>query len=201
MTVAGELKKYVSFSEFAEFVEVEIFEHEPNCVVLKLNHILKLIDLINFLKNGTFWFDTLIDICGVDYLGINDKRFEIVYHFLSVKNNVRLRLKVAVDEGESIASICKIYLAANWYEREAFDMYGIEFSEHPDLRRILTDYGFEGYPMRKDFPLTGFVQVKYDIETKSVVNEPVQLMQTYRTFDFEMPFAHVKDIQKKPIKD
>lgn len=132
-------------------------------------------------------FETLIDICGVDYPE-RTERFEVVYHFLSMQLNQRIRVKLSTDEVLPVASIVEVFPAANWYEREAFDMYGIQFSGHPDLRRILTDYGFEGYPLRKDFPLTGHVEVRYDDLEKRVVYEPVQLTQEYRSFDFLSPW-------------
>ncbi len=132
-------------------------------------------------------FETLIDICGVDYPE-RSERFEVVYHFLSMQLNQRIRVKLATDEDAPVASIVDVFPAANWYEREAFDMYGIQFSGHPDLRRILTDYGFEGFPLRKDFPLTGHVEVRYDDLEKRVVYEPVALTQEYRSFDFLSPW-------------
>jgi NADH-quinone oxidoreductase subunit C len=132
-------------------------------------------------------FEVLIDICGVDYPARPD-RFEVVYHLLSPRKNQRVRVKVTTDEKRPVPSVVDIFPAANWYEREAYDMYGIMFSGHPDLRRILTDYGFEGYPMRKDFPLTGYVEVRYDDEQKRVVYEPVRLNQEFRSFDFESPW-------------
>ena len=132
-------------------------------------------------------FEVLIDICGVDYPA-ERKRFELVYHLLSMTQNRRVRVKVRTDEETPVASVCSVYPAADWYEREAFDMFGILFDGHPDLRRILTDYGFTGYPLRKDFPLTGYVEVRYDEEQKRVVYEPVQLKQEYRDFDFQSPW-------------
>jgi NADH-quinone oxidoreductase subunit C len=132
-------------------------------------------------------FEVLIDICGVDYPARPD-RFEVVYHLLSPRKKQRVRVKVTTDEKRPVPSVVDIFPAANWYEREAYDMYGIMFSGHPDLRRILTDYGFEGYPMRKDFPLTGYVEVRYDDEQKRVVYEPVRLNQEFRSFDFESPW-------------
>ena len=132
-------------------------------------------------------FKILVDICGVDWPQ-RAKRFDVVYHFLSLTQNRRVRVKVQVGEDEAIPSIVEIYPAANWFEREAFDMYGVVFAEHPDLRRILTDYGFTGYPLRKDFPLTGFVEVRYDDELKRVVYQPVQLVQEFRDFDFMSPW-------------
>ena len=132
-------------------------------------------------------FECLIDICGVDYPE-RAERFEVVYHLLSLRKNQRLRVKLATDEDTPVPSVIEVFPAANWFEREAFDMYGILFSNHPDLRRLLTDYGFQGYPLRKDFPLTGFQEVRYDDELKRVVYEPVKLTQEFRQFDFESPW-------------
>jgi NADH-quinone oxidoreductase subunit C len=132
-------------------------------------------------------FKMLVDICGVDYPE-REQRFEVVYNLLSLKHNLRLRVKVATGEDEPVPSVTGIYSVAGWFEREAWDLYGIYFSGHPDLRRILTDYGFEGHPLRKDFPLTGFVEVRYDIEQKRVIYEPVKLRQEFRTFDFQSPW-------------
>ena len=130
-----------------------------------------------------FEFKILVDICGADWPG-RAKRFDVVYHLLSLTKNARLRLKLQTDEDTPVPSCVAIYPAASWFEREAFDMYGIAFSEHPDLRRLLTDYGFSGYPLRKDFPLTGYVELRYDDELKRVVYQPVQLVQEFRDFDF-----------------
>jgi NADH-quinone oxidoreductase subunit C len=135
-------------------------------------------------------FEILIDICGVDYPE-RPERFDVVYHLLSPRKNLRLRVKTATDENSAVPSAIPVFPAANWYEREAYDMYGILFSGHPDLRRILTDYGFQGYPLRKDFPLTGFVETRYDDEKKRVVYEPVKLTQDFRQFDFESPWEGV----------
>jgi len=132
-------------------------------------------------------FTCLIDICGVDYPG-RDPRFDIVYHLLSPQLNHRIRLKVRTDGETPVPSVVSVYPGANWFERETFDLYGVLFSGHPDLRRILTDYGFQGYPLRKDFPLTGFVEVRYSEEQKRVVYEPVKLPQEYRNFDFLSPW-------------
>lgn len=133
-------------------------------------------------------FAQLIDICGVDYLGQRDLRFEVVYHLLSLVYNRRIRLKIGIEEGIPVPSVTSVYSSADWWEREVFDMYGIPFEDHPDLRRILTDYDFEGYPMRKDFPLTGYGEVRYDEDQKRVIYEPVNLPQAFRTFDFESPW-------------
>jgi len=132
-------------------------------------------------------FKILVDICGVDWPQ-RPKRFDAVYHLLSLTKNMRIRVKAQLGEDESIPSVVGVYPAANWFEREAFDMYGIAFDGHPDLRRILTDYGFAGHPLRKDFPLTGFVELRYDDELKRVVYQPVQLVQEFRDFDFMSPW-------------
>ena len=132
-------------------------------------------------------FEVLIDICGVDYPA-RARRFDVVYHLLSVARNRRIRVKLEAAEDAPVPSVVSVYPAANWFEREAFDMYGILFSDHPDLRRLLTDYGFTGHPLRKDFPLTGFVEVRYDDEEKRVVYEPVKLVQEFRDFDFLSPW-------------
>ncbi|NJM35042.1 MAG: NADH-quinone oxidoreductase subunit C [Rhodomicrobium sp.] len=132
-------------------------------------------------------FTQLIDICGVDHPG-RERRFDVVYHLLSPQLNHRIRLKVETDDYTPVPTVVGVYPAANWYEREAFDLYGILFSGHPDLRRILTDYGFQGHPLRKDFPLTGFVEVRYSEEQKRVVYEPVKLPQEFRNFDFLSPW-------------
>jgi NADH-quinone oxidoreductase subunit C len=137
--------------------------------------------------DGRCRFEVLIDICGVDYPERAD-RFDVVYHLLSPRINQRIRVKLSTDETTPVASAVDIFSAANWFEREAYDMYGILFSGHPDLRRLLTDYGFQGFPLRKDFPLTGYVEVRYDDEKKRVVYEPVKLTQEFRSFDFESPW-------------
>ena len=132
-------------------------------------------------------FKILVDLCGGDWPQ-RGKRFDVVYHLLSLTRNVRIRVKARVGEGEALASIIGVYPAAGWFERETFDMYGVAFTDHPDMRRILTDYGFSGYPLRKDFPLTGFVELRYDEELKRVVYQPVQLVQEFRDFDFMSPW-------------
>ena len=132
-------------------------------------------------------FESLIDLAGVDYPE-RSERFEVVYHLLSMRLNQRIRVKISTNDDTPVPSIVDVFPCADWYEREAFDMYGIAFSGHPDLRRILTDYGFEGHPMRKDFPLTGHVEVRYDDLEKRVVYEPVTLTQEYRDFDFLSPW-------------
>jgi NADH-quinone oxidoreductase subunit C len=148
----------------------------------------RIADAAAFLRDDPAWrFKILIDICGADYPD-EAERFEVVYHFLSVHRNLRVRLKTRTDGLSTVPSIVGIFPAANWYEREAYDLYGILFEGHPDLRRLLTDYGFRGHPLRKDFPLTGFVEVRYDEEQKRVVYEPVKLPQEFRNFDFLSPW-------------
>jgi NADH-quinone oxidoreductase subunit C len=148
----------------------------------------RIVQVMQFLRDDPqAKFLVLIDLCGVDYPN-RAKRFDVVFHLLSMHNNTRIRVKARVGEGDTIPSITRVFPCADWFEREAFDMYGIVFSGHPDMRRILTDYGFEGYPLRKDFPLTGHVEVRYDDEKKRVVYEPVKLVQEYRNFDYLSPW-------------
>ena len=157
-----------------------------------------LIDVVQFLKlNEKCKFRQLIDIAGVDYPE-DEKRFELVYLFLSHEYNTRIKLLIKFQLSQTINSITKIFPSANWMEREVFDMYGIKFKNHPDLRRILTDYGFKGHPLRKDFPLTGFNEVRYSEKDKKVIYEPVKLEQNYRNFDFESPWEgtnYIKEIK------
>jgi NADH-quinone oxidoreductase subunit C len=148
----------------------------------------KIVPVLKMLRDdGRCRFEVLIDICGVDWPA-RARRFDVVYHLLSPRMNQRIRVKVETDESTPVPSVVAVFPAANWYEREAYDMYGILFSGHPDLRRLLTDYGFQGYPLRKDFPLTGYVEVRYDDRQKRVVYEPVKLPQEFRLFDFESPW-------------
>jgi len=157
-----------------------------------------LIDVVQFLKsNENCRFKQLIDIAGVDYPE-NEKRFELVYLFLSHEHNLRIKVLIKFQINQPINSLTKIFPSANWMEREVFDMYGIKFKNHPDLRRILTDYGFKGHPLRKDFPLTGFNEVRYSEKEKKVIYEPVKLEQNYRNFDFESPWEgtnYIKEIK------
>jgi NADH-quinone oxidoreductase subunit C len=147
-----------------------------------------LIPLLTFLRDDAkCGFINMIDICGVDWPQ-RELRFDVVYHLLSPKQNLRIRVKVATDEDTPVPSACAVYPGADWFERETWDMYGVLFTGHPDLRRILTDYGFEGHPLRKDFPTTGFVEVRYDDAAKRVVYEPVELKQEFRNFDFMSPW-------------
>lgn len=147
-----------------------------------------LVSVTEFLKkNSACNFSTLIDITAIDYPA-REKRFDLVYHYLSMRQNQRIRIKCAIREDQIAPSITGLHPGANWFEREVFDMYGIMFSGHPDLRRLLTDYGFQGYPLRKDFPTTGYVELRYDELAKRVVYEPVKLVQDYRQFDFMSPW-------------
>lgn len=147
-----------------------------------------LVAFIEFLKTDpNCRFSTLVDITAVDYPE-RPKRFDVVYQFLSMYRNQRIRVRCAIREEETLASLTRVHAAANWFEREAYDMFGILFTGHPDLRRILTDYGFRGYPLRKDFPTTGYTEVRYDEVQKRVVYEPVKLVQEYRQFDFMSPW-------------
>ena len=156
-----------------------------------------LIEVVQFIKsNEKLKFRQLIDIVGVDYPE-EDKRFNLIYLFLSHENNSRLKLLVKFETSQTINSITKIFPSANWMEREVFDMYGIKFKNHPDLRRILTDYGFKGHPLRKDFPLTGFNEVRYSEKEKKVIYEPVKLEQNYRNFDFESPWEGTNYLKNK----
>ena len=158
-----------------------------------------LVEIIQFLKsNEKCKFRQLVDIAGVDYPD-QEKRFQLVYLFLSHENNLRIKLLIKFEINQAIDLITKIFPSANWMEREVFDMYGVKFKNHPDLRRILTDYGFKGHPLRKDFPLTGFNEVRYSEKEKKVIYEPVKLEQNYRNFDFESPWegtSYIKKIKK-----
>ena len=159
-----------------------------------------LLDVILFLKtNEHAKFRQLIDITAVDYPE-NSKRFKIVYLFLSHQFNQRIIISFLINENESVSSLTKIFPSSNWMEREVFDMYGIKFKDHPDLRRILTDYGFEGHPLRKDFPLTGHTEVRYNEDEKKVIYEPVKLEQNYRNFDYESPWEGTKYIKEQTKK-
>lgn len=181
----------------AAIIEPIAFDH----LIISIN-CSQILDLLHFLKNDEqLSCKTLLDVFGADLLGLRSPRFEVIYNLLSYKLNNRITVKCAIEDGEKMPTACQIFSSANWYEREIFDMYGIEFTNHPDLRRILTDYGFEGHPLRKDFPLTGYKEVRYDEHKREVVYEPVNLTQEFRNFDFEMPwegakYAIAKDEQK-----
>ncbi len=153
----------------------------------------KIIEFLKFLRDDSnLSFKCFIDLFGADMLGVRSPRFEVIYNLLSLKLNNRITIKVAVEDGEKVPSAVGVFDGAGWFEREAFDMYGVVFNGNPDLRRILTDYGFEGHPLRKDFPLTGYKEVRYDEAQQKVVYEPVKLMQEFRNFDFEMPWEGAK---------
>ena len=146
------------------------------------------VDVLTYLRDDSnCMFKQLMDICGVDFPD-REHRFEVVYNLLSMKHNQRIRVKLAVDEGDAVPTVTGVFSTAGWFEREVYDMYGIPFDGHPDLRRILTDYNFEGYPLRKDFPLTGYYEVRYDDQTKRIVYEPVKLVQEFRNFDALSPW-------------
>ncbi len=159
-----------------------------------------LLDVVIFLKkNNSTKFRQLIDITAVDYIG-SENRFKMIYLFLSHEYNLRINITFSINENEVVNSLTKIFPSANWMEREVFDMYGIKFNDHPDLRRILTDYGFSGHPLRKDFPITGHTEVRYSEEKKKVIYEPVKLEQNYRNFDYSSPWEgteYIKEVQKK----
>ena len=182
-------------SELTSKIQNSIIENNELLVEIEEND---LIDVVQFLKSSEKCkFRQLIDIAGVDYPE-EEKRFSLIYLFLSHENNFRVKLSMKLETNQSINSITKIFPSANWMEREVFDMYGIKFKNHPDLRRILTDYGFKGHPLRKDFPLTGFNEVRYSEKEKKVVYEPVKLEQNYRNFDFESPWEgtnYLKEIE------
>ena len=179
-----DLSAHIQSALTREIKSVSIVSAEIS-IQVERDHI---VDVLRFLRDDSqCLFETLIDICGVDYPD-RTKRFEIVYHLLSMRMNQRIRVKLSTDEDSPVPTVVGVYAVADWYEREAFDMYGVVFSDHPDLRRILTDYGFEGYPLRKNFPLTGHVEVRYDDLEKRVVYEQVNLTQEYRDFDFLSPW-------------
>ena len=197
------LEKLIN-SELSSKVHKSVIENDELLIEIREND---LIEVVQFLKsNEKLKFRQLMDIAGVDYPE-KEKRFNLIYLFLSHENNNRIKLLIKFNTSQIINSITKIFPSANWMEREVFDMYGIKFKNHPDLRRILTDYGFKGHPLRKDFPLTGFNEVRYSEKEKKVVYEPVKLEQNYRNFDFESPWEgtsylkKIKDIEKNGKKN
>ena len=179
-----DLEKKIN-SELTTKIKYSEIKHGQIYILINYENLLDVILLLKTNKN--IKFKQLIDITAVDYPE-NQKRFKLVYLLLSHEQNQRIVLSYYIDENQQIPSLTKIFPSANWMEREIFDMYGIKFTDHPDLRRILTDYGFEGYPLRKDFPLTGHTEVRYSEDKKKVVYEPVKLEQNYRNFDFESPW-------------
>ena len=190
-----DLEKLIN-SELSSKVKSSKIENNELLIETEEN---ELLDVVQFLKsNEKCKFRQLIDIAGVDYPE-NEKRFELIYLFLSHEHNLRIKLLIKFQINQTIVSLTKIFPSANWMEREVFDMYGVKFKNHPDLRRILTDYGFKGHPLRKDFPLTGFNEVRYSEKEKKVIYEPVKLEQNYRNFDFESPWEGTNYL--KEIKD
>jgi NADH-quinone oxidoreductase subunit C len=180
----GELREVLESSAAQHLVATEIAFGELTLTTSR-EQLLPL--LIHLRDHPLCWFKTLVDVCGADYPE-RAERFEVVYHLLSYRHNRRVRVKLSTDDKTPVPSVVSAFSSAGWYEREAYDLYGIWFAGHPDLRRLLTDYGFEGHPLRKDFPLTGFVEVRYDDTRKRVVYEPVTLTQEFRAFDFESPW-------------
>ena len=194
MKFLKDIEKLIN-SELATKIQNSFIKNSELTIEINENN---LIEVIQFLKsNEKCKFRQLIDIAGVDYPD-SEKRFQLVYLFLSHENNTRIKVSTQFQLDQNISSITKIFPSANWMEREVFDMYGIKFKNHPDLRRILTDYGFKGHPLRKDFPLTGFNEVRYSEKEKKVIYEPVKLEQNYRNFDFESPWegtSYLKEIK------
>jgi NADH-quinone oxidoreductase subunit C len=184
--------------EFSNYVVANL-PPETKVTYSALNHAMiveclpeHIVRVLSFLRDDSrCQFKVFVDICGVDYPE-REKRFEVVYNLLSLRHNSRILVKVATDEATIVPSVTGVFSGANWFEREVWDMYGIPFADHPDLRRILSDYGFDGHPLRKDFPLTGYVEVRYDIEKKRVVYEPVSLPQEFRKFDFLSPWERTE---------
>ena len=192
MTNLAEIEKIIN-SDLSTKIQNSFIENDELMIEINEN---ELIEVIQFLKtNDKCKFRQLIDIAGVDYPD-NEKRFKLIYLFLSHENNIRIKLSINFETNQLINSITKIFPSANWMEREVFDMYGIKFKNHPDLRRILTDYGFKGHPLRKDFPLTGHTEVRYSEDEKKVISEPVKLEQNFRNFDYESPWEGTKYIKE-----
>ena len=203
MKFLKDIEKLIN-SELATKIQNSFIKNNELTIQINEND---LIEVIQFLKsNERCKFRQLIDIAGVDYPD-SEKRFQLVYLLLSHENNTRIKVSTQFQLDQNISSITKIFPSANWMEREVFDMYGIKFKNHPDLRRILTDYGFKGHPLRKDFPLTGFNEVRYSEKEKKVIYEPVKLEQNYRNFDFESPWEgtnylkEIKNLEKDGKKN
>lgn len=190
-----------SVEELVKYIQGKLGSIIEKCSLVNGNEITVtgkkdyLYELLRFLRDDSeCLFKMLIDITAVDYPE-REKRFDVVYNFLSLKHNIRIRMTIPIEDGVILPSACDYFSCADWYEREVWDMFGIKFSDHPDLRRILTDYGFDGHPLRKDFPLSGYVEIRYNIETKKVEYSPVDLVQEYRDFDFVSPWEGVAEIQ------
>ena len=200
MKFLKDIEKLIN-SELATKIQNSFIKNSELTIEINENN---LIEVIQFLKsNEKCKFRQLIDIAGVDYPD-SEKRFQLVYLLLSHENNIRIKVSTQFQLNQIINSITKIFPSANWMEREVFDMYGIKFKNHPDLRRILTDYGFKGHPLRKDFPVTGFNEVRYSEKEKKVIYEPVKLEQNYRNFDFESPWEgtnYLKEIKNSEKHD
>ncbi len=180
-----DLGDYIAAALPNDVLETEVNRVGELTILVRTASIVK---VMTFLRDDTTClFKQVVDVCGVDWPA-REQRFDVVYHLLSMKHNQRIRVKVHTDEDTPVPSITGVFNAAGWFERETWDMYGVVFSDHPDLRRILTDYGFEGHPLRKDFPLTGYVELRYDEEQKRCVYEPVKLTQDFRSFDFLSPW-------------
>jgi NADH-quinone oxidoreductase subunit C len=190
------LKKLVLEKKELKLKEADL-THDNLILNCDVDNIIHNIDILK--RSPEFKFRQLIDILGVDYPQ-QSKRFEVIYLFLSHENNFRISLKIKIGDEEIVPTLTDIFPSANWQEREVFDMYGIRFADHPDLRRILTDYEFEGYPLRKDFPLTGYKEVRYSAEHQKVIYEPVKLAQDYRDFNFESPWEGSEYIKKEQDK-
>lgn len=185
-----ELGEYVqaALSDHVEAVDIALDEL---AIIVRRDAVVR---VLTFLRDDVnCHFKQLMDVCAVDYPG-RPERFEVVYNLLSLSHNRRIRIKVRTDEQSAVPTVTGVFSSAGWWEREAYDLYGIWFRDHPDLRRILTDYGFEGYPLRKDFPLTGYVEVRYDDEQKRIVYEPVKLTQDFRNFDFLSPWEGIQQL-------
>ena len=187
----------VALRDLGEYVQAALpdavlnvaLEHDELCLVVERERIARVLEFLR--DDVNCQFKQLMDVCGVDYPG-RDERFEVVYNLLSLTHNRRIRVKVSAGEDTPVPTAIEVFSSANWWERETWDMFGIPFRDHPDLRRILSDYGFQGHPLRKDFPLTGYVEVRYDDEQKRVVYEPVKLPQDWRTFDFLSPWEGIQ---------
>ncbi len=186
-----ELAEYISGALPGEVLERTV-AHDELTITIGAASVVRVLAFLR--DDSNCLFKQLVDLCGVDYPE-RERRFDVVYNLLSLGHNQRIRVKVEVGEDQQVPSVTEVFSSSGWYEREAWDLYGIPFSDNPDLRRILTDYGFEGHPLRKDFPLTGFVEVRYDEEQKRVVYEPVSLSQDFRTFDFMSPWEGAKYLQ------
>jgi NADH-quinone oxidoreductase subunit C len=191
-------EQFEALKELGEYIET-LLDQDVLDVALALGELTisirreSIVKVLTQLRDDTnCHLNQLIDLCGVDQLARED-RFDVVYHLLSLRQNHRVRIKLRTDAATPVPSVVGVFSAAAWFEREAWDLYGILFADHPDLRRILTDYGFEGHPLRKDFPLTGYVEVRYDDDQKRVVYEPVKLTQEFRTFDFLSPWEGVEE--------